>query len=150
MGHCWTGTISNHNAVCVCVIVLYFCAYYRSAMGILLVFDVTSSASFAHMRSWMRQIQKHAAENVDKVLIGNKSDSAERQVSSEEGEELANEFGISYYETSGKSGGNVNEVFQALAATIMSRILGQQFRIHDQPTVNLHQDNNPNVNNGCC
>ena len=68
-------------------------AYYRGAMGILLVYDVTNRQSFLNVKSWMRQIEMHANENVNKVLIGNKADvpDAERTVTKTEGEALAAE-----------------------------------------------------------
>merc|ERR1711881_209752 len=47
-------------------------AYYRWAMGILLVYDITDEQSFANIRNWMRQIQQHASDSVNKVLLGNK------------------------------------------------------------------------------
>lgn len=43
-------------------------AYYRGAMGILLVYDVTDEQSFNNIRNWIRQIQQHAADNVNKVV----------------------------------------------------------------------------------
>ena len=43
-------------------------------MGILLVYDVTEETSFQNVKNWMRQIEQHAAENVSKVLVGNKCD----------------------------------------------------------------------------
>ena len=43
-------------------------------MGILLVYDVSEENSFANVRNWMRQIDQNAAENVNRILIGNKSD----------------------------------------------------------------------------
>lgn len=49
-------------------------AYYRGAMGILLVYDVAEESSFSNVRNWMRQIDQNAAENVNRILIGNKSD----------------------------------------------------------------------------
>jgi Ras-related protein Rab-8A len=49
-------------------------AYYRGAMGILLVYDVGDEGSFINVRNWMRQIDQNAAENVNRILIGNKSD----------------------------------------------------------------------------
>lgn len=49
-------------------------AYYRGAMGILLVYDVSDENSFVNVRNWMRQIDQNAAENVNRVLIGNKAD----------------------------------------------------------------------------
>lgn len=49
-------------------------AYYRGAMGILLVYDVSEEASFGNVRNWMRQIDQNATENVTRILIGNKCD----------------------------------------------------------------------------
>lgn len=49
-------------------------AYYRGAMGILLVYDVSDENSFVNVRNWMRQIDQNAAENVNRLLIGNKAD----------------------------------------------------------------------------
>lgn len=49
-------------------------AYYRGAMGILLVYDVSDETSFVNVRNWMRQIDQNAAENVNRILIGNKAD----------------------------------------------------------------------------
>jgi Ras-related protein Rab-8A len=49
-------------------------AYYRGAMGILLVYDVSDETSFVNVRNWMRQIDQNAAENVNRILIGNKCD----------------------------------------------------------------------------
>ena len=49
-------------------------AYYRGAMGILLVYDVSDESSFANVRNWMRQIEQNADENVNRILIGNKAD----------------------------------------------------------------------------
>jgi len=55
-------------------------AYYRGAMGILLVYDVTDENSFQNIRNWVRNIDQHAAEGVEKVLIGNKADMKDQQV----------------------------------------------------------------------
>ncbi|XP_073066598.1 ras-related protein RAB1BV-like isoform X2 [Primulina eburnea] len=49
-------------------------AYYRGAMGILLVYDVTDESSFNNIRNWIRNIEQHASDNVNKILVGNKAD----------------------------------------------------------------------------
>eukprot|EP01027_Heterolobosea_sp_BB2_P006112 GEZU01009267.1.p1 GENE.GEZU01009267.1~~GEZU01009267.1.p1 ORF type:complete len:171 (-),score=18.98 GEZU01009267.1:492-1004(-) len=54
-------------------------AYYRGAMGILLTYDVTDEGSFANVRNWMKNIEQHATENVNKILLGNKCDLVEKK-----------------------------------------------------------------------
>merc|ERR1719250_371004 len=46
-------------------------AYYRGAMGILLVYDITDETSFMNINNWMKNIEQHASETVNKILIGN-------------------------------------------------------------------------------
>ena len=98
-------------------------AYYRGAMGILLVYDVTDERSFQNVKNWMKQIEQHASENVNKVLIGNKCDvpASERRVTLEQGKKLAEEYGIKFFETSAKEKINVDEAFMTIAKDIVQR-----------------------------
>mmetsp|Transcript_27440 Transcript_27440/g.72437 ORF Transcript_27440/g.72437 Transcript_27440/m.72437 type:complete len:194 (-) Transcript_27440:65-646(-) len=65
-------------------------AHYRNAMGILLVYDVTNEQSFRNIEEWLKNIEKHTSQPVNKILIGNKSDLAsDRKVSTEAGKQLA-------------------------------------------------------------
>ncbi len=100
-------------------------AYYRGAMGILLVYDVSDEKSFENVRGWMRNIEMHASSNVNKILIGNKCDVSEekRVISTARGQALADEFGIPFAETSAKSGVNVTEAFMKIAGDIRSRMV---------------------------
>ena len=79
-------------------------AYYRGAMGILLVYDVTDLNSFENIRQWMRNIEQYASDGINKVLVGNKCDMDEskRAVPTSRGQALADEFGIRFFETSAK------------------------------------------------
>merc|ERR1719229_791756 len=79
-------------------------AYYRRAMGIFLVYDITDEQSFLNIRNWIRNIEQHAADTVNKILIGNKCDvpPADRQVTKQRGKLLADEYSIQFYETSAK------------------------------------------------
>lgn len=99
-------------------------AYYRGAMGILLVYDVTDEASFNNIRNWMKNIEQHASDNVVKVLVGNKSDMDEskRAVPYSRGQALADEFKMQFFETSAKANTNVDETFQSVARDIMVRL----------------------------
>eukprot|EP00456_Euglypha_rotunda_P011761 TRINITY_DN13161_c0_g1_i1.p1 TRINITY_DN13161_c0_g1~~TRINITY_DN13161_c0_g1_i1.p1 ORF type:complete len:158 (-),score=14.26 TRINITY_DN13161_c0_g1_i1:10-483(-) len=67
--------------------------YYKGAMGIILVYDVTDRKSFEHVSYWMSNIDNYASENVCRILVGNKVDLETREVKTEEGEALADEIG---------------------------------------------------------
>ena len=85
-------------------------------MGIILVYDCTDEKSFENVRNWMKQIETHAAKGVAKVLIGNKCDLEEdRAVTTEEGQQLAEEYGVPFFETSAKAGINIAELFFTIA-----------------------------------
>ncbi|KAG8036556.1 hypothetical protein G9C98_003878 [Cotesia typhae] len=69
-------------------------AYYRGAMGIMLVYDVTNEKSFENIKNWIRNIEENASADVEKMLLGNKCELTDRrQVSKERGEQLAVEYG---------------------------------------------------------
>ena len=58
-------------------------AYYRGAMGIMLVYDITNEKSFDNIKNWIRNIEEHASADVEKMILGNKCDMNDRrQVSS--------------------------------------------------------------------
>ncbi|KAG6436197.1 hypothetical protein SASPL_101082 [Salvia splendens] len=99
-------------------------AYYRGAMGILLVYDVTDESSFNNIRNWIRNIEQHASDNVNKILVGNKADMDEskRAVPTSKGQALADEYGIKFFETSAKTNLNVEEVFFSIARDIKQRL----------------------------
>ncbi|XP_016789232.1 ras-related protein Rab-27B isoform X2 [Pan troglodytes] len=71
-------------------------AFFRDAMGFLLMFDLTSQQSFLNVRNWMSQLQANAyCENPDIVLIGNKADlQDQREVNERQARELADKYGI--------------------------------------------------------
>ncbi|THU68288.1 hypothetical protein C4D60_Mb08t02320 [Musa balbisiana] len=99
-------------------------AYYRGAMGILLVYDVTDESSFNNIRNWIRNIEQHASDNVNKILVGNKADMDEskRTVPTAKGQALADEYGVKFFETSAKTNLNVEQVFFSIAGDIKQRL----------------------------
>ncbi|SCV71344.1 BQ2448_2932 [Microbotryum intermedium] len=99
-------------------------AYYRGAMGILLVYDVTDERSFNNIRTWHSNVEQHASEGVNKILIGNKCDWSDKKVITEQqGQDLADELGLRFLETSAKTNINVEEAFFALARDIKARLI---------------------------
>ncbi|XP_029141983.1 ras-related protein Rab-27B [Protobothrops mucrosquamatus] len=99
-------------------------AFFRDAMGFLLMFDLTSQQSFLNVRNWMSQLQANAyCENPDIVLIGNKADlSDQREVNERQAKELADKYGIPYFETSAATGQNVDKAVETLLDLIMKRM----------------------------
>ena len=84
--------------------------YYKGASGIILIFDVTNIKSYENIKKWINEIKEEISEKVSIVLIGNKIDNVqERKISKEQGEKLANEIGIKFFETSAKTGEGINE-----------------------------------------
>ncbi|KAE8588895.1 hypothetical protein XENTR_v10022800 [Xenopus tropicalis] len=98
-------------------------AYYRGAMGIILVYDITDERSYENIQNWMKSIKENAAAGVERMLLGNKCDMEnKRKVPKERGEKLAKEHGIRFFETSAKSSQNVDEAFNTLARDILMKI----------------------------
>jgi Ras-related protein Rab-8A len=127
-------------------------AYYRGANGILLVYDVTDEASFQNIRNWVRNIEQHAAENVEKILVGNKCDmEAEKVVETARGQDLANEFSIKFFEASAKANINVREAFESIAIDIKKRLTAGTGGTRD-PTLRLDPTPTPGdkTTGGCC
>ncbi|XP_040474819.1 ras-related protein Rab-13 [Falco naumanni] len=97
-------------------------AYYRGAVGIILVYDITDEKSFENIQNWMKSIKENASAGVERLLIGNKCDmEGKRKVQRDEAEKLAKEHGIRFFETSAKSSVNVEEAFSTLARDILQK-----------------------------
>lgn len=80
---------------------------------------MTNKDSFDNVRQWMQEIDRFATENVNKLLIGNKCDLEEkREVSFEEGQELAKNFDVPFLEVSAKNSTNIEECFTKMATDI--------------------------------
>ncbi|KAF9152256.1 GTP-binding protein [Mortierella sp. AD011] len=126
-------------------------AYYRGAMGILLVYDVTDERSFSNIRNWFSNIEQHASEGVNKILIGNKCDMPDKKViSKDQGQALADEFGIKFLETSAKSNICVEEAFFSLARDIKKRMIDTQTNQTQSPNTLVVDDKGGKAGNGCC
>lgn len=128
-------------------------AYYRGAMGILLVYDVIDEQSFQNIRNWIRNIEQHAADNVDKILVGNKCDMvSEKVVETARGQALADEYSIKFFETSAKSNINVTEAFTAIAKDIKKRLMDSNNNSAGQAgaSIRINAANSGGSKGGCC
>ncbi|RUS23378.1 RAB8B, member ras oncogene family, isoform CRA_d [Endogone sp. FLAS-F59071] len=122
-------------------------------MGILLVYDVTDEKSFQNVRNWFSNIEQHASDGVNKILIGNKCDMLDKKViSKEHGQLLAEELQVSFMETSAKSNIGVEEAFFSLARDIKKRLIdtAQDSPAKPKAGVNIGEQKAPATGTGCC
>ena len=89
--------------------------YYKGAHGIIVMYDVTNRKSFDNVKAWVEQIREEVSNKVSIILVGNKIDDVEgRKVTTEEGQKMADECGLSFFECSAKSGDNIDHTFNEL------------------------------------
>ena len=123
-------------------------SYYRGANAIIIVFDLSDQKSFISITEWLKQIEKHAKENVFKFLVGNKMDLVdERKVSFEEAKQYADEHDLPYIETSAKEGININELFD----NSIKSFLTNTKNFWGEKNIKLNsQSSNSIEKNSCC
>ncbi|CAN0824444.1 Ras-related protein RABA2a [Linum grandiflorum] len=111
-------------------------AYYRGALGALLVYDVTKPTTFENVSRWLKELRDHADANIVVMLIGNKTDLKHlRGVATEDAQGYAEKEGLSFIETSALEALNVEKAFQ----TILSDI----YRIISKKSISLGEDSVP-------
>ncbi|ONK78201.1 uncharacterized protein A4U43_C02F15590 [Asparagus officinalis] len=98
-------------------------AYYRGAVGALLVYDITRSSSFDSVGRWLHELSAHSDTSITKMLVGNKCDlEDDRAVSVEQGRRLAEAEGLFFTETSALGSTNVKTAFETVIKEIYSGI----------------------------
>ncbi|KAJ2952388.1 hypothetical protein O0L34_g4675 [Tuta absoluta] len=99
-------------------------AFYRDAMGFLLLFDLTNEASFLEVRNWIEQLKTHAlSDDPDIVLCGHKCDLQEKRlVNQNRAREFAKNYNLPYLETSAKTGQNIDRAIEMLLDKVMLRM----------------------------
>lgn len=123
-----------------------------------MVYDITDRDSFEHVKNWMADVDKFAKEGVLRILVGNKCDlNSKRQVSFENGKELADKYGIKFLETSAKETVNIDELFVSTTKIFMSKQVnasgstGKGMKTPGVAGINLNEENlNDNKKNDSC
>ncbi|EIM89968.1 ras-domain-containing protein [Stereum hirsutum FP-91666 SS1] len=94
-------------------------AYYRGAVGALLVYDIAKHATYVNVTRWLKELRDHADSNIVIMLVGNKSDLKHlRAVPTEEAKAFSAENGLSFIETSALDASNVESAFQTILTDI--------------------------------
>lgn len=124
-------------------------SYYRGAHGIIIVYDVTDSKSFANVQFWLDEVAKYADQNVCRLLVGNKCDLvSKREVSKEVAQNFADKVSITLIEASAKESQNVEEAFVNMAKTIAQNADAMRGMHTTSVTVKDAQPVKPT--GGCC
>ena len=119
--------------------------YFKNAHGIILIYDVTLIESFQNVKNWIKQIKEEVTDKVSIILAGNKIDMEEkRKVSKEEGEKMAADYGLKFYECSAKTGENVEEAFK----DIVTKTVENFSKIDEKEATKLK--NKKGQKKGCC
>ena len=110
-------------------------AYYRGAVGALLVYDVTKHTSYENVERWLKELKDQADSNVVIMLVGNKCDLRHLQaVPTEEAEQFAEQQSLSFIETSALDSTNVETAFQNIITEIYHIVI-QKMANNDGPPV---------------
>lgn len=94
-------------------------AYYRGAVGAMLVYDITKRQTFDHVAKWLEELRGHADKNIVIMLVGNKSDLGSlRAVPTEDAKEFAERENLFFMETSALEATNVESAFLTVLTEI--------------------------------
>ncbi|OSX64873.1 hypothetical protein POSPLADRAFT_1038832 [Postia placenta MAD-698-R-SB12] len=135
-------------------------AYYRGAVGALLVYDISKHATYVNVTRWLKELRDHADSNIVIMLVGNKSDLKHlRAVPTEDAKAFAAENGLSFIETSALDASNVESAFQTILTDIYRIVSSKSLEQSSDPikpstgdsiTVSPSVDASSNQGSKCC
>jgi len=98
-------------------------SFFRGAEGVILVYDITNLESFTDLKLWINSIKENLGEekeSIPSIIVGNKIDLGEREISLEEANKFCKDNNYEYFETSAKTGENIDKSFRALVKKILA------------------------------
>ncbi|XP_044847267.1 ras-related protein Rab-25 [Mauremys mutica] len=132
-------------------------AYYRGAVGALLVFDIAKHQTYDVVERWLKELYDHAEATIIVMLVGNKTDLAQaREVPTEEAKMFAENNGLLFIETSALDSTNVEQAFETILRDIFNKVQKQQQRSPQDNAVSLSSENphgtsqTPEEKRACC
>ncbi|XP_019960511.1 ras-related protein Rab-25 [Paralichthys olivaceus] len=128
-------------------------AYYRGAVGALLVYDITKHVSYESVERWLKELYEHADSHIVVMLVGNKTDlESERSVPTEEAKDFAEKKGLLFLETSALNSTNVEEAFSKVLEEIHKKVSSKQVvrGSISAVTLNSSRADNTEENKPCC
>ena len=97
-------------------------SFFRNAQGVMLVYDVTNSETYDNLKFWMQSIKNNMSPDMGEIpiiIVGNKIDCEDREVNAKEAESFWKEQGYPYFETSAKTGENIDETIKFLVKRVI-------------------------------
>ncbi|KAG2411981.1 GTP-binding protein ypt3 [Aspergillus terreus] len=134
-------------------------AYYRGAVGALLVYDISKHQTYDNVNRWLKELRDHADSNIVIMLVGNKSDLRHlRAVPTEEAKQFASENNLSFIETSALDASNVELAFQNILTEIYRIVSSKALDSGDsqaplgdrRPVIDVSQTPDSESKQGCC
>lgn len=135
-------------------------AYYRGAVGALLVYDVTRSVTFENIERWLKELRDHTDPNIVVMLIGNKSDLQHLSaVSTEDAKAFAERESLYFMETSALEATNVENAFKEVLSQIHHIVSKKAVEAGNESvsslpskgeTINIKDDSSAPKKSGCC
>jgi len=100
-------------------------SYYRGAHIILVVFDLTKTQSFENVQQWLLEVDRYASDTSQKLVVGTKTDlESEKMVNADDVGQFCSNRGLTYVETSAKTGHQVDYVFNTACHEMLEAIKG--------------------------
>ncbi|ORX88531.1 small GTPase [Basidiobolus meristosporus CBS 931.73] len=132
-------------------------AYYRGAVGALLVYDIAKHVTYENVNRWLKELRDHADNNIVVMLVGNKSDLRHlRAVPTDEAKQYSTENQLSFIETSALDSSNVELAFQKILTEIYHIVASKALESSEAApkpsggtTIDLSA-NETNTKSGCC
>lgn len=108
-------------------------AYYRGAVGAMLVYDISKRQSFDHVAKWLEELRGHADNNIVIMLVGNKSDLGSlRAVPTEDAKEFSERESLYFMETSALEATNVETAFTTVLTEIYRVVTKKSLAANDE------------------
>jgi len=114
-------------------------SYYKNAVGVLLVYDVSNKKSYENIEKWLQEIEEFSNGQVSVIVVGNKTDLEEkRKISYETAEKMAKGRGMEYIETSAKQSKNIDEAFLKLTSFVHEKISKGAIEVKRSPHMKIN------------
>ncbi|XP_043276818.1 ras-related protein Rab-43 [Venturia canescens] len=127
-------------------------SYYRSANGIIVVYDITKRSSFLSLQRWIEEVRRYTSSHVVLILVGNKCDlEGLREVEKEEAQAVCKCLPeiLHVVETSAKENTNIDTIFYCMASELKKRHENRQLKVNDEDVVKLGSGRELRPCSGC-